>query len=401
MAELNIFGQDSEGQVAEGDFLNSTFQDVDNLEKITKTAVQQTTKPPVKPPVKKEGEEEIVDEKKPDPLEAVKGFFTTEEKKDGVVVAEGDDKTKNDTETGGGDDDNQFKTLSEELYNLNIFQPLFDEEGNEIKEVASTPEEFKQLFENQANNKVGEMLDEFLTRFGDDKRKLFDAVFVKGLDPNKYFTTAVQLDKMKGLDLTVEANQERVVREFYKRNGMPEEKIAPKIQRLKDIAELQSEAEGYHPILIQQDDDNLVTQETQAQQKIAQESRNDKLYQQSITKILVDKIKEKDFDGLPVNDKIANDAFSFLYDKTHKDPATGKKLTDFDVWVMNLNRPENHTLKVKVALLAKSNFDLSKVKQKAITTETNKLFAGLEKKSNQKSKITQPDDNSGWSTLLK
>lgn len=283
------------------------------------------------------------------------------------------DDTKEPPVDGEEVDDNQFVTLSKELYKIGVFAPDVDEDGEEILHTAKTPEEFKQLFEYQKEGGMYAMLDAHLAKFGPDRLELFDAIFNKGVDPKEYIPVYNQIANFEALATDTEPNQEKIVREFLKRSGMPEDKIPNRIQRLKDISELQAEAEEALPIIIAQDKKALKDQEDAKMAGIQAEESRDKQYKSSIAKILTEKITEKEFDGIPVNQQSAQKTFDFLYNKKWVG-ADGKKFTDFDKFVLELNKPENHALKVKVGLLAQQNFDLSKVQKKAISKESSELF---------------------------
>lgn len=308
------------------------------------------------------------------PLDATDEIFGKKPDEDGPKDDAVDDENKDeDPKEDEEVDDNQFVTLSKELYKIGVFTPDVDEEGEEILHTAKTPEEFKKLFEYQKEGGMYAMLDAHLSKFGADRLQLFDAIFNKGVDPKEYIPVYNQIANFEALTTDTEANQEKIVREFLKRSGLPEDKIPTRIQRLKDIAELQAEAEEALPIIIAQDKKALKDQEdSKAAANQAKEAK-DKQYKSSIAKILTEKIAEKEFDGIPVNQQSAQKAFDFLYNKkwVGKD---GEKFTDFDKFILELNNPENHALKVKVGLLAQQNFDLSKVQKKAISKESSELF---------------------------
>lgn len=348
----------------------------------------------VKTPAKEE-------EKTDSGQEAVSEFFKDEEEVvKAVTKATESTETGEETQTEGEGEVNKFKDLSEELYRLDIFRPDVDEDGNESTQTASTPEEFKNLFETQSNNKGIAWVNNFLSKFGEDRQALFDAVFVQGVDLQTYLPAYNQATSMKELTLEDEASQEKVIREFYKRAGIPDEKVNKKIQMLKDSAYLMDEAETLHPQLIQQDEQALEAQRVAAETKQANEQRADGELKNSIVKILKEKITAKEFDGIPVNDKVATQVFDFMYTKKYKTP-DNKLLTELDKWILELNRPENHATKVKLGLLAQSNLDLSKVQTKAITNKSEALFSKLtqtEAKKSNKAKIAPPEDT--WGKVL-
>lgn len=299
--------------------------------------------------------------------DVTKGKETEEEEQDG-------DKT-------------QFEILSKSLYQAGVFAPDIDPEtGEEVTHVAKTPEEFKKLFEYQKQTGMYAMLDNHLSKFGEDRQELFDAIFNKGVDPKEYLPVYNRIEDFKALTTETEANQERIVSEWYRRSGVPEDKIAGRIQKLKDISELQADAEEALPLLIAQDEKALKTQEDN---KIAEqdlEKQRDVQYKNSLVKILTEKMQTKEFDGIPVSEQTAQKAFDFLYNKKWQGK-DGKKFTDFDKFVLELNKPENHALKIKAGLLFQNNLDLSKVQKKAVSKESSELFSEFAtKKTKQASK---------------
>lgn len=420
----NLFGEeivDGNVNVLPQDFLSTSFK-VDELEKLgadgkpieakaTPSSVTPTTAPAkpaakVVPPVKKddkaEGEETEEEKKarlKASADEALKNFLipNTDETPSTEDVPEEGDEGEIKVE---GDDETEFSSLSKELYKLRIFEAPVDDEGNEAPIIANTAEEFKTLFEEQSNSKGAQWIDNFLTRFGDDKKDFFHAVFINGVDPQKYFSVASSIEKLEGLDLANETNQERVVREFYKRSGMTAENIDKTVTRLKEIAELQNQAEQFHPLVVDQDKASLLKLEEDRKLSLQNEQRADAQYKASVSRILMDKLKEKEFDGIAVNDKVAQKAFEFIYSKPWRAP-DGTLLTDLDVWFKNLDKPENHALKVKLGLLAINNLDLSKVKQKALTQEVNTLFSNLKTKQVKASTIKKAQETNSWAEALK
>jgi hypothetical protein len=280
-----------------------------------------------------------------------------------------DDPEKKDTV-----DQNQFEILSNELYKLGIFVPDVDAEtGEETLHSAKSGEEFKKLFEYQKQVSMYAAIDAHLSRFGEDRLELFDAIFNKGVDPKEYLPIYNEIQNFEELSLDTESNQEKVVREAYKRNGLSEDKISTRIQRLKDMSELQSEAEDVKTMLIEQDKKSLKDQEDKKAAQLEFEKNKDAQYKTSLVKILNEKVKTKDFDGIPVTEQIAQKTYDFLYNKKWQG-GDGKKFTDFDKFILELNKPENHSLKVKVGLLAQNEFDLTKVQKKAISKESSELF---------------------------
>ena len=87
-------------------------------------------------------------------------------------------------------------------------------------------------------------------------------------------------------------------------------------------------------------------------------------------------MKEKEFDGIPINPKLAGELQDFLLVDKWKTPS-GETLTDFDRAILDLKRPENHAQKVKIGLLLKmleKDPTLSTIQKTGITKKSNELF---------------------------
>jgi hypothetical protein len=92
--------------------------------------------------------------------------------------------------------------------------------------------------------------------------------------------------------------------------------------------------------------------------------------------ILQDKVKAKEFDGIPINPKLATELQDFLLVDKWKTPS-GETLTDFDRAILDLKRPENHAQKVKIGLLLKmleKDPTLSTIQRTGVTKKSNELF---------------------------
>jgi hypothetical protein len=285
-----------------------------------------------------------------------------------------------DTNTDDTEDDiNPYSVIAKELFDAGIFTKEEEEGDVDITEG-------NQLFERfQVEKKKGaiEIIDNFLGRFGEDYREAFDAIYVKGVDPREYFTAQQSLESFKDMDLSEESNQKKVFVEFHKQLGLSDEQIEKRLQKAIDYADLEEDAKTFHEKLIEKEAQKIEQLEQQKELERQSKLRADQEYNQSLQKILQEKITNKEFDGIPVTPKIAQDAYSFMYHKKYRSPQ-GEELTEFDKFLIDLKKPENYELRVKIGLLAVNKFDLSKVKQAQVSKENTKAFAALDK-----SKITK------------
>lgn len=363
-----------------GNEVTSSPEDIEKNEPPKVAPVKKTVE--TKAPVKKEEEppkvtgEELVNEFLTDPKEEEEDI-TPEDK-----TPKGEEPADNANST--------FEDLSESLYEAGIFTVEDGEDPIKAKDA----DEFLELFQKEKVKGVSTVLENYLSKHGEDRKELFDAIFVKGVDPNKYLPVHNEATNFEKLDIENESNQEKVIRTFYTRAGWTKEKVDEKIEKLKNYADLEDEAKNMHPLLVKQDKEKLAAMEDEAEAIQLEKAEQDREYKAAITKVLQEKVKTKDFDGLPLDEKTASKAFDFLYSKKWKLPS-GELLTDFDKAVLESKNPDNIANRVKMALLYMNNFDLTKVQKKAVAKESNQLFNKLVRKDSKTTK-TPENTNAGW-----
>lgn len=301
-------------------------------------------------------------------------------------VAEIEEKQE-ENEDEDTDDSNPYTVFHETL----LKQGIFSQEDEE--EPITTPEGLLQRFDLESEKKANYKLTQFLSKFGEDKRAFFDAVFVNNVDPQDYFQLEKRIESVKSLNLENLEDQEFVISQYYKNLGKKPDWIKKQLKRLEDDGDTESEAqEAYNTILSNElaEQEALVLQNAQIQQAKIQEQQ---MYTNSIINVVSQKLKTKDFDGIPLTEKVANSTIDYLTTQKWQLPS-GELLSDFDKWVMELKRPENYETRVKVALLAQNGFDFSKIKTKAISEKADELFQGLSHK--QKTKERKQSTNQGF-----
>lgn len=352
-------------------FGKSTLGNPDEVKDIdddtdSSTTTQSTTKSVAKPSVKKEEKKEE-EEKKP---------LTEEELANAVLDdEEGTDEEKQKSGDGEGTDSKTtMAALAEELQGLGIFAKEQGEDGKELGiDPSLAPEEFLKMFHKNQTKGINDAIEGFLVQFGDDYREMFDAVFVNGVDPKAYLQTFNKLTDIASMDMTKEADQEKVYKEYFRRQGFPEDKIESKVAKAKVNGDLEEDSTEFHKHLVEQDAKELETMKIEKERKNQEDKRTKQLFLQNVNKILGEKLKDKDFDGIPVTDQIALSARNFLTQEKYKLP-TGETLTEFDKFILELKRPENTQTKIKLGLLLMNNLDLSKIKIREKNESVTKAF---------------------------
>lgn len=266
----------------------------------------------------------------------------------------------------------QFTALSNDLFKLGVFSK--DEEEGEV--VINTPEEFLERFNNEKKKGAIEQVDNFIGQFGEDYKAAFDAIYVKGVDPKEYFSTYNNIVDFAEMDMTVESNQEKVLKQALTDQGFDPEDVSAEIERLKNYGDLETVSLRHHKVLIKKDTARLQEKTEQAERALQQKQTIRNQYINNVQTILQDKLKTKEFDGIPLNPKLAGELQDFLLVDKWK-TNSGETLTDFDKAIIEMKRPENHGMKVKLGLLLKimeKDPTLSTLQRSSTTKKVDTLF---------------------------
>ena len=264
-----------------------------------------------------------------------------------------------------------FEALSKDLFDLGVFNK---EEGEEVS--IETPEDFLARFESEKKKGAQSLVQDFIGQFGEDYQNAFESIFVKGVDPKEYFGAYNQIVNFSEMDLSKENNQKQVMREALLAQGFEKEDIGKEIERLENYGDLETVSTRHHKVLVKKEAAKLAKLEAKSQQELQAKSDIKNQYVRNVQTILSDKVKNKEFDGIPINSNLANELQDFLITDKWKTP-TGETLTDFDRSILDLKRPENHEQKVKVGLLLKmleKDPTLSSIQKAGVTKKSNKLF---------------------------
>lgn len=276
-----------------------------------------------------------------------------------------------------GEDGNTYGAVAQELLNHGIFTLDEEEESLEI----ASPEELLERFQYEARKQASFVIEKFLSRHGNNYRDMFENVFVKGIDPVDYLSRYTKVEAVKDLDLADENNQEKIVRELYRSEGKSSEYIEKRVTQLKNYNDLLDEATEAQKLLVGRQQKEIDDAATKKQDELNRIQHIKTEYVNNVGKILSDKVKNKDFDGIPVDRKFAEQTFAYATQERFQ-TSDGQLLTTFDKDILDLKRPENHELKVKVAMLLqllKEDPQLSKLAKRAVSKESNELFKGLKK----------------------
>lgn len=352
----------------------------DGTTPIVKTTEKTTTKAPEK--ITKKKEEEEIDEDKVQLGKKNVDQLLSENDESEETATEEIEENEDSKETNN----NPFPSLSKELFKLGVFST----DENESEEEITTPEEFLERFNQEKRKGAINQINHFIGQFGEDYQDAFEAIYVKGVDPREYFTSYNKIQNFSELDLTKENNQVAVIKQCLTDQGFEDEDLDTEIERLRNQGDLENVAKKHHKVLIKKEATRLSQMEIESENKLKQKLAYKQQYATNVNNILQEKLKTKEFDGIPINPQLASEIQNYLLVEKYKD-ATGETLTEFDKVILSLKKPENHGLKVKLALLLKTM-----EKDPSLLTiqnsKTSKKAGGLFEELTKGNKITKDND---------
>jgi hypothetical protein len=340
------------------------------------------------------------EDKKDEPVKGIQDFLYGEDEEGGdedepapapakKTVAQDADNQEDSDEEGEEEGANQFAALSKDLFKLGVFSKEDDEEEDAPIE---TPEAFLEKFQAEKKKGAIEIVNNFIGQFGEDYQQAFDAIFVKGVDPKEYFGAYNQIQSFTEMDLSQENNQVAVIRQALTDQGFDKEDVDTEVERLKNYGDLENVATKHHKVLVKKESAKLQQMEKEKESQLQQQQAIKQQYYQNVNQVLQDKLKAKEFDGIPINPKLAGELQDFLVTDKYK-TNSGETLTDFDKTILELKRPENHATKVKLALIMKimeKDPTLSTIQKTGITKKSNELFGEVARQAQKSSVKSKP-----------
>jgi len=353
---------------------------------------------PAAPTAKKKAlaasDEDIDDkEEKKDDKKSITDFLyddNTEEEEDAPVAATPKTDATSEDDEEESPASTQFAALSNDLFKLGVFTKDDDEEDIAI----STPEEFLERFEAEKKKGAIDVVNNFIGQFGEDYQNAFQAIYVNGVDPKDYFSTYNAIENFSEMDLSDEGNQVAIIKQALSDQGFDPEDVTSEVERLKNYGDLESVATKHHKVLVKKEATKLQELEKTRAAQLQQLAAIKQQFHQNVNTVLQEKVKGKEFDGIPLNPKLATELQDFLLAEKWKTPS-GETLTDFDRTILDLKRPENHALKVKVGLLLKileKDPTLSTIQKSGLSKKSNELFGEV---ARQASKSSVKSNSSG------
>jgi dihydroneopterin aldolase len=309
--------------------------------------------------------------KAPEPVEEEE-----EEEEEEEVDLEGDDD----------EEENYFEIFGKGLVKAGMLDVADDEdiEWNEQTFLAKMSE----TIEDRAWNQLEEMAVE---TYGEAGVQMIEDIFINKVPVQEYLQRFANEQIVENVDLSVEENQERVFRLYLAKTGMDEDEIQDQLNYARDNDRLEAYSQKYHVKLIEkmQQERAALAQESEARVQAMRQKEEER--EQLYADVLDGAIASGSIEGYPINEQAASELFDFVLSKPHVLP-NGQRISDFEYKLAKM-RQEDPSKFLAVAKLVQSDLDLTPVKRKAVTEETNTLFNDLKTKSKKSTKAAKSNDD--------
>jgi hypothetical protein len=287
------------------------------------------------------------------------------------------------------DDINYFETFGKGLIKAGMLEL---EEGEDAEQLEWTEETFLTKMEQTIEKKAWDTLESIaMETYGEAGVKLVEDLFINKVPVNEYLTMFRNEEIVSNINLEDEGNQERVLRLYLAKTGMEDEEIEDQVAYAKDNDRLSAYAKKYHGKLLErmEMERQSIAQESAARVQAAQQKEQER--QQTYASVLEKSIKEGSIEGYPITESSAGELFDFVLSKSVQLP-NGQRISEFEYKLATM-RQEDPSKFLAVARLVQNNLDLTPIKKKGVSEETNSIFNELRTKTKKPAKSSRSEQD--------
>jgi len=303
-------------------------------------------------------------------------------------IEEETEETTDEVEDGDEEEsDNPFEVFAKGLIQAGMLD--IDEEGEKVE---WSEETFISTMEETIDNRMWGRLEELASEtYGEAGVKLVEDIFINKVPIPEYLQMFNNEQSVDSVDLSDEGNQERVFRLYLAKTGMDEDEIEDQLAYARDNDRLEAYANKYKGKLVEKLETERAQLAQEAEARVAELRKKEEEREESYAKALEESITAGEIEGYPINNNDAEELFSFVLDKPHILP-NGQRISDFEYRLATM-RQEDPKKFLAVARLVQKDLDLTPIKKKAVSEETNTIFKGLKTKTKTSGKSTKKQED--------
>ena len=212
------------------------------------------------------------------------------------TIAELDDLISQEEDSGNKGrpkvDKSGLMELAQKMIEDGVLVPFADEDGNEIPLEKYTTKDFRELFEENFDEREKKIKEntpkEFFNSLPEELQIAAKYVADGGQDMKGLFRTLAQMEEMISLDPANEYDQAEIARQYLTATnfGTPEE-IDEEINDWKDLDRLEQKANQFKPKLDRMQEEIVARQLAEQEQKKEQQSKAAKVYTDNVYNTLL------------------------------------------------------------------------------------------------------------------
>jgi hypothetical protein len=302
-----------------------------------------------------------------------------------------DDEEEEEEEEQTGLEDEEDSVNYFEVFGKGLAKAgMLDLEENE--EIEWTEQTFLSKMDETIEKKAWDTLEGLaMETYGEAGVKLVEDVFINKAPIQQYLQMFANQQIVEDVDLNDVVNQERVVRLYLAKTGMDEDEIEDQVNFAVNNQRLESYAQKYHGKLVEKLNQEKDALAEQSRQQVELQKQREVERQEAYAAVLEQSIKSGEIEGYPINNTTAGELFQFVLAKPHQLP-NGQRITEFEYKLARM-RQEEPSKFLALARLVQNDLDLTPVKKKGVTEETNSIFNELKTKTKKSTKSSKSDQD--------
>ena len=273
--------------------------------------------------------------------------------------------------------------------------------GEEIdpEQVEWTEDSFLEMMSTTIENKAWKQLEEIAVEaYGQEGLELVKDLFINKVPVQTYLAKYNEQIALENIDLTDQRNQEAIFREYLSRTGLDQDEVEEQLEYALKTNKLETFSEKYYAKLLERSRQERETLAAQSAQKVKEAQEREQVRQESYIKTLEGAIKQGDINGYPITQNEASTLFNYVTDRNYQLP-NGQKISEFEYTLAKMRQEEPQKF-LAVARLVQADLDLSPVKKKGVTEETNSIFKELQNKSKRGQKTETKKETQLFSSFF-
>jgi hypothetical protein len=273
--------------------------------------------------------------------------------------------------------------------------------GEEIdpEQVEWTEDSFLEMMSTTIENKAWKQLEEIAVEaYGQEGLELVKDLFINKVPVQTYLAKYNEQIALENIDLTDQRNQEAIFREYLSRTGLDQDEVEEQLEYALKTNKLETFSEKYYAKLLERSRQEREALAVQSAQKVKEAQEREQVRQESYIKTLEGAIKQGDINGYPITQNEASTLFNYVTDRNYQLP-NGQKISEFEYTLAKMRQEEPQKF-LAVARLVQADLDLSPVKKKGVTEETNSIFKELQNKSKRGQKTETKKETQLFSSFF-